>query len=68
MIALHDYLVSKNYEVIFVSDQRAIKYFNPGVKEKVKIFNINSPFNKKGFSKLMAYYQLLVSTIKSIFF
>lgn len=68
MVALHDYLVSKNFEVIFVSDQRAMKYFNLDVKEKVKIFNINSPFNKKGFYKLMAYCQLLVSTIKSIFF
>lgn len=68
MVALYDYLVSKNYEVIFVSDQRAMKYFNTGIKEKVKIFNINSPFNKQGFSKLTAYYQLLVSTIKSIFF
>ena len=68
MVALYDYLVSKNYEVIFASDQRAMKYFNSGIKEKVKIFNINSPFNKKGFAKFVAYYQLFISTINSFFF
>ena len=28
MIAFYEYLVSKNYEVIFITDQRARKYFN----------------------------------------
>jgi len=47
MIALYDYLISKNYDVSFVTDKRGEKYFTDDTKYKIKIFNINSPFNQK---------------------
>lgn len=68
MIAFHDYLVSKNYEVIFITDQRAKKYFNKKMQDKVKIYNINSPYNKKGLLKIFAFLKLTLSTISSFFF
>jgi len=68
MIAFYDYLVSKNYEVFFISDQRAKKYFNKEMQNKVKIYNIDSPFNKKGLLKIFGFYKLLLSTINAFFF
>jgi UDP-N-acetylglucosamine--N-acetylmuramyl-(pentapeptide) pyrophosphoryl-undecaprenol N-acetylglucosamine transferase len=68
MIAFYDYLVSKNYDVIFITDQRAKKYFNKDMQNKVKIFNINSPYNEKGVLKIFAFCKLILSTISSFFF
>lgn len=68
MIGFYDYLVSKNYEVTFITDVRAKKYFNNEMKDKAKIFNIDSPFNKKGLSRFFAFYKLFLCTISSFFF
>ena len=68
MIALYDYLISKNYDVSFVTDQRGEKYFTDDVKHKIKIFNINSPFNQKGLFKIISIFQLFASTVHSFFF
>jgi UDP-N-acetylglucosamine--N-acetylmuramyl-(pentapeptide) pyrophosphoryl-undecaprenol N-acetylglucosamine transferase len=68
MIAFYDYLVTKNYEVIFITDQRAKKYFNKKMQNKIKIYNINSPYNKKGFLRIFAFCKLILSTISSFFF
>ena len=68
MMGLYDYLVSKNYDVAFVSDQRAKKYFSEEMKSKITIFNINSPFNKKGFFKILSFVNLFIATIYSFFF
>ena len=54
MIALYDYLISKNYDVSFVTDKRGEKYFTDDTKYKIKIFNINSPFNQKGLFKIIS--------------
>ena len=56
MIALYDYLVSKNYDVSFVTDQRGKKYFTDDTKQKIKIFNINSPSNQKGLFKIIPIF------------
>ena len=68
MIALYDYLISKNYDVSFVTDKRGEKYFTDDTKYKIKIFNINSPFNQKGLFKIISIFQLFVSTVHSFFF
>ena len=68
MIALYDYLISKNYDVSFVTDQRGEKYFADDMKQKIKIFNINSPYNQKGLFKIISTFQLFVSIIHSLFF
>ena len=68
MIAFYDYLVSKNYEVTFITDQRAKKYFNKDMQNNVKIYNINSPYNKKGLLKIFAFLKLILSMISSFFF
>ena len=68
MIALYEYLISKNYDVSFVTDQRGEKYFTDNIKHKIKIFNINSPFNQKGLFKIISIFQLFASTIHSLFF
>ena len=44
MMGLYDYLVLKNYDVAFVSDQRAKKYFSEEMKLKITIFNIKTNF------------------------
>ena len=67
MIGLHDYLVSKNYDVLFTSDKRAKKYFRKKILNKVKIFNIDSPFNKKNFSKILILPKLFLSLFSSFF-
>ena len=52
MIALYDYLISKNYDVSFVTDQRGEKYFTDDVKQKIKIFKLGCARNdKKSFPK-----------------
>ena len=51
MIALYDYLISKNYDVSFVTDQRGEKYFTDDVKHKIKIFNIKKFNDQKGLFK-----------------
>ena len=68
MIALHDYLISKNYNVSFITDRRGEKYFTEDIKYKIKIFNINSPFNQKGVFKIISIFQLFASTVYSLFF
>jgi len=68
MIALYDYLISKSYDVSFVTDKRGEKYFTDDTKYKIKIFNINSPFNQKGLFKIISIFQLFVSTVHSFFF
>jgi len=68
MIALHDYLTSKNYDVSFVIDRRGKKYFNEDIKYKIKIFNINSPFSQKGLFKIISIFKLFASTVYSLFF
>jgi len=68
MIALYNYLISKNYDVSFVTDQRGEKYFTDDIKHKIKILNINSPFNQKGLFKIICIFQLFVSTVHSLFF
>jgi len=68
MIALYDYLISKNYDVSFVTDRRGKKYFADDTIHKNKIFNINSPFNQKGLFKFISIFQLFVSTVYSFFF
>jgi len=67
MIALYDYLISKNYDVSFVTDQRGEKYFTGDIKHKIKTLNINSPFNQKGLLKIISIFQLFASTIYSFF-
>ena len=68
MIGLHDHFISKNYDTLFVSDTRAKKYFSKKMLNTVKLFNIDSPFNKKGFSKILILAKLILSTLSSFFF
>lgn len=68
MLGLHDYLISNNYEVFFVSDLRAKKYLNNQILSKTKILNVNSPFNVKGIFKVFTIGNLLYSIIVSFFF
>ena len=68
MLGLHDYLISNNYEVFFVSDLRAKKYLNNQILSKTKILNVNSPFNVKGIFKVFTIGNLLYSIIVFFFF
>jgi len=68
MVGLYEYLSTKHYEVTFVTDTRAKKYFNQEIQNKIKIFNVNSPNNQKGFLKIFTLFNLLFFTIFSFFF
>jgi len=68
MVGLFEYLNNKNYDVTFVTDARAKKYFNQEIQNKIKIFNVNSPNNQKGFLKIFAIFNLFFFTIFSFFF
>lgn len=68
MIGLYEYLNNKQYDVTFVTDIRAKKYFDHKILNKVKIFNVNSPNNQKGFSKIFSLLSLFMFTIYSFFF
>lgn len=68
MIGLYEYLNNKQYDVTFVTDVRAKKYFDHKILNKVKIFNVNSPNNQKGFSKIFSLLSLFMFTIYSFFF
>jgi len=68
LIGLYEYLNNKHYDVIFVTDSRAKKYFNKEIQNKIKIFNVNSPNNQKGLLKIFALFNLFFFTIFSFFF
>ena len=68
MISLYEHLKNKQNDVMFVTDARGKKYFHQEIQNKIKIFNVNSPNNQKGFLKIFALFNILFFTIYSFFF
>lgn len=68
MLSLYDYLSNKGYKINFITDHRGKKYLYPQMLEKVKILNINSPYNLKGFSKIYSFFRLFYACIYSFIF
>tara|TARA_B100000029_G_scaffold289644_1_gene283334 strand:+ start:3387 stop:4472 length:1086 start_codon:yes stop_codon:yes gene_type:complete len=58
--------LKKNFEVKLISDQRGMRYFKN--KEKIKIINTGTIFQKNLFKAILNFCKIIYSTIKSFFY
>tara|TARA_Y100000590_G_scaffold393322_1_gene471511 strand:+ start:10563 stop:11642 length:1080 start_codon:yes stop_codon:yes gene_type:complete len=67
--ALHlmDYFSENGYEVLLVTDKRGKNFIKNSTKYKVHVLNVETFTNKNFFKKILSFFIILYSLVRSIF-
>ena len=67
-VGIIEYFLKKDYLVVLVTDLRGYQYIKNKKEIKSFILNADTPFNKRNYKKIISYFKIFTSIIRSIFF